>query len=183
MTLSWENVNEDVLKHLYYDENLSDAVIAEKFGVSKNQVSYKRRKFGISIRDKVIIDVLNNQEEIMKEINEKSREKIINDMDIDAVSKAITHFAFRNGPIENMHSMGQLTEEDMKILNRFMVNRIAGLLDTMRKGEWLKLDILLHYYNTFFGTEWDKAEIDTKEIDELYEYEVNKLIKNLRHEF
>lgn len=46
------------------------------------------------------------------------------------ISKAITHFSFRNGPIEDMHASpkNQISQDDMKTLNKFMVNRLRVLL-------------------------------------------------------
>lgn len=43
---------------------------------------------------------------------------------IDMLSKAVTQFAFRSGPVEYMHARGKLTQKDMKTLNKFMTNRI-----------------------------------------------------------
>ena len=54
---------------------------------------------------------------------------------IDMLSKAITQFAFRSGPIEEMPSRGKLTQKDMKTLNKYMINRIAGLLTAISKGD------------------------------------------------
>ena len=49
---------------------------------------------------------------------------------IDMLSKGITQFAFRSGPVEEMHAKNKLTQKDMKTLNKHMTNRIAGLLET-----------------------------------------------------
>lgn len=51
------------------------------------------------------------------------------------LSKGITQFTFRSGPAEEMHSRGRLTQKDMKTLNKFMTNRIAGLLTTSSHGD------------------------------------------------
>lgn len=85
----------------------------------------------------------------------------------DTISIALTHYLFRNRPVENMHSDGKLSQEDMKTLNKFMVNRIYGLLKTLDKGEWLKLELLLNFYS-LFGKDWDKPVPDTDEIDTIY---------------
>ena len=66
-----------------------------------------------------------------------------------------------------MHSAGKLSQEDMKTLNKFMVDRIAGILETMQNGEWLKLELLLNFYS-LYGQEWDKATPDTDEINDIY---------------
>ena len=54
---------------------------------------------------------------------------------IDMLSKGITQFAFRSGPVEEMHAKGKLTQKDMKTLNKFMTNRIAELLTTISNGD------------------------------------------------
>ena len=54
---------------------------------------------------------------------------------IDMLSKAITQFAFRSRPIEEMPSRGKLTQKDMKTLNKYIINRIAGLLTAISKGD------------------------------------------------
>lgn len=87
---------------------------------------------------------------------------------IDAISKAVTHYAFRNGPVEDMHANGQLSQQDMKTLNKYMVNRIAGLLSAAMDGSWLQLEQLFSYYR-FFGGDWDAAEPDMGEMKLLME--------------
>jgi len=52
MDLSWNDITEEELKHLYYDKDLSDSQIADLFGVTISKVAYRRNKFGISFRDK-----------------------------------------------------------------------------------------------------------------------------------
>ena len=45
-----------------------------------------------------------------------------------------------------MHANDQLSENDMKTLNKYMVNRIAGLLTAIADNNWLQLELLLSYY-------------------------------------
>ena len=96
----------------------------------------------------------------------QAKKRLINDFDIDKFAKAITHYAFRNGDVENMHANGQLSQDDMKILNKYMVNRIAGILKLIQEEQWAKLEILMRAYG-IYGCDWDKAEPDTEE--ELYQ--------------
>ena len=81
---------------------------------------------------------------------------------IDMLSKAITQFTFRSGPIEEMHSMGKLTQKDMKTLNKYMVNRIAGLLTTISKGDIANILKVLTFYVSL-SSDWDSCKPDTKE--------------------
>ena len=64
----------------------------------------------------------------------------------------------------------------MKTLNKFMVNRIAGLLTAIGDNSWLKLELLLHYYKVY-GSECDKAEPDMKELDFIFNFAIPKNLK------
>lgn len=100
-------------------------------------------------------------------------EEVIKDLAI-----RLTKFTFRNGPIERMHAgnyliekfenippstplekISQLTDEDMKILNTFMVDRIGYLLTLFANGEYTKLRYLLS--SPFLSAySWDNPNID-----------------------
>jgi hypothetical protein len=45
-----------------------------------------------------------------------------------SISLRLTHYAFRNGSVEDMYTNAKLTQEDMKTINKYMVNRLAGIL-------------------------------------------------------
>ena len=81
---------------------------------------------------------------------------------IDMLSKGITQFAFRSGPVEKMHSRGKLTQKDMKTLNKYIVNRIAGLLTTISKGDIANILKVLTFYVSL-SSDWDSCKPDTKE--------------------
>lgn len=165
--LEWDNITKEELEELF--EKRSDSAIAELYGVSKSKVTTKRNKWGIKLINYAMRDFLKegNNKELFENLNRTSKERLSNGDNIDIISIALTHYLFRNGPVEDMHSNGQLSQEDMKTLNKFMVNRIAGILETMNKGEWMKLELLLNFYK-LFGGEWDKPVPDTDEIDMLY---------------
>lgn len=102
-------------------------------------------------------------------MNSNSKERLVKRENIDSIVKAIAHFAFRNGPVEDMHSNNQLSENDMKILNKYMVDRITGLLTAIADKNWLQLELLWTYYKAF-GTDWDKVEPDMTEIYSVFNY-------------
>ena len=81
---------------------------------------------------------------------------------IDMLSKGITQFAFRSGPVEEMHSKGKLSQKDMKTLNKFMINHIAGLLQTIFNGDVAKALKVLTFYASL-SYDWDKANPDIEE--------------------
>ena len=81
---------------------------------------------------------------------------------IDMLSKGITQFAFRSGPVEKMHSIGKLTQKDMETLNKHMTNRIAGLLQTVFNGDIDKALKVLTFYASL-SSAWDSIKPDTEE--------------------
>lgn len=81
---------------------------------------------------------------------------------IDMLSKGITQFAFRSGPVEKMHSRGKLTQKDMETLNKYMANRIAGLLQTVFNGDVAKALKVLTFYASL-STDWATIKPDTEE--------------------
>lgn len=81
---------------------------------------------------------------------------------IDMLSKGITQYAFRSGPVEEMHSKGKLTQKDMETLNKYMANRIAGLLQTVFNGDVAKALKVLTFYASL-STDWATIKPDTEE--------------------
>lgn len=165
--LDWSSITKEELEDLF--EKNSDSMIAELYNISKSQVTTKRRKWNIKLSNYSIKNFLNNDENknLFENLNQSSKDRLLDEKNIDTISIALTHYLFRNGPVENMHSDGKLSQNDMKILNKFMVNRIAGLLQTLNKGEWLKLELLLNFYS-LFGKDWDKPIPDTDEINTIH---------------
>lgn len=81
---------------------------------------------------------------------------VLTDDMIDSLSKSMTEYVFRSGPIEDMHTKGQLSQEDMYLLNKEMVNKFAGLFVMLKEGELDKIDKVLTFCEKLaFG--WDKA--------------------------
>ncbi len=48
MNKSWKEITKETLQHYYCDQHLSDRQIGDLFGVTRNQVSYKRRYYHIT---------------------------------------------------------------------------------------------------------------------------------------
>ena len=93
----------------------------------------------------------------------------IGEYSISDLAKAITVEVFRNGPVEDMHAAGKLSEEDMKILNKYMVNKLARLLSLFEDEDSFGLYLLLGFALRC-TTEWDEPEIDMDELDEIKKY-------------
>jgi hypothetical protein len=88
----------------------------------------------------------------------------LNKTTIDRLAKAITYYAFRGGPIEDMHANKQFSQDDMAQLNKYMVDKIASLLLAIKKEKWTKINNLLAFSALYTG-DWDPAEPSTKDFD------------------
>lgn len=73
----------------------------------------------------------------------------------------MTHFAFRKGPVEDMHAdpNSQLSEEDMKILSIFMTNRMVYIFNLIIEERWIEYSVMVNS-NGLHGKDWDKAVPD-----------------------
>jgi hypothetical protein len=103
-----------------------------------------------------------------KKYNEKARLILTEEIEVDKLAKALVHYAFRNGPVEDIHASpdSRLTDADMMVLNKYMVNRLAGVLTLLLSGDWLYLELLYGLYSKG-GSDWDAAEpdIDAKAVE------------------
>ncbi|QHW33225.1 hypothetical protein GZH47_22175 [Paenibacillus rhizovicinus] len=54
----------------------------------------------------------------------------------------------------------QLSEADMKTLNKYMVNRIAYIFKLIIEESWIELDFLIRSTDGMYGSQWDEAEPD-----------------------
>ncbi|MBE9916444.1 hypothetical protein G8C92_20715 [Paenibacillus donghaensis] len=162
MSLNIEELTPEMLRKLFIEEEKSDYLISQLFDVKESKISYRRKKHGITIRNSILDDFLLAKTEEAMKVNEKYRDKLLVDENLTMISKAITHFAFRNGPIEDMHASpnNQLSQEDMKTLNKFMVNKIAYIFKLIIENRWIELDFLIRHTDMIYGHDWDNAEPD-----------------------
>ena len=159
-------ITKEYLKQLYYEEGLSDSEIAAQFGVSSETVRRKRKKFALSYATQIYKQFSKENEAQMAELNLHSKERLLQEENIDMLSKAITHYIFRNGPVESMHAEGKLSQEDMYALNKYMVNKLATLFTLAFDNDWILFEQILSYHS-LCGRFWDKAEPDIEEINHI----------------
>ena len=96
---------------------------------------------------------------MMEENNKIPKEEL--DRQLQRISVALTHFAFRCGPIENMHSdkSKNITQKDMKMLNKYMVDHLAAFFYLLNIEDYENVEKILDGYS-LDGKEWDKADYD-----------------------
>ena len=169
--LNWNGITKEQLETLFIDEHIPNNLIADLYSINGGEVISKRNKWGIKQNSaKYLYKRLEeNNLESFKKLNQDSKERLIGKNNIDWISKALTHYVFRNGPVEDMHANHQLSQEDMKRLNKYMVDRIAGLLKLINDEQWLKIELMLSALRNY-GVEWDPCEYDTKEIDMIFKH-------------
>lgn len=72
------------------------------------------------------------------------------------ISNMITHFAFRNGPIEKLHGDGLIGDKEMYELNKYMMDKIATIVHLLKEDKHKELITMVFSYD-MFGTNWDEA--------------------------
>ena len=152
--LDFNNIQPEELNLLFY--NHSAGQIAELYETTESKVRYKMKKWGINLRNQIVDDFFDNPERFA-ELHADARKDLKTLDNLTPISKAITHFAFRNGPVENMHADGKLSEKDMMTLNKFMVNRLAYVFSLIIDERWAEFEFLVEMTNKWYGHDWDDA--------------------------
>lgn len=84
--------------------------------------------------------------------NKKPQEYIAN------IAKASSYFAFKNGPIKELHASGKISEEEMNKLQEYMQNHLAYLYTVLLEEHNLKkFDLIISTMNKFYVD--DKQEV------------------------
>ena len=162
MSKNWNNITKEELTELARE--YTNSMIGEMYGITVGQVQYKRKKLGITMYDLAFQDALEEKNKQKRNRSVPAKDWLFDKDNIDPLSKAITQYAFRSGPIEQIQIDKKLTSEDMKSLNKYMVNRIAGLLQKAFDGEWDQISKVFNFYVELSGS-WDEAVPDTREFD------------------
>lgn len=171
-----DDLTQEVLRTMFIDEQISDYRISQLFDVKASKITYRRKKYGITIRNSILDDYLLVKTEHAKELNVKTKAELLVGENLTMIAKALTHFAFRNGPVEDMHANpnNQLSETDMETLNKFMVNRIAYIFKLIIEERWIELDFLIRSTDRWYGHGWDEAIPDDGYTRKAIEYMLKK---------
>lgn len=163
--LNWEKITREDLTELFKDYH-TDSEIADLYDVTIGKVRYKRNKWNITISNLAIAEL--EKSDVFKSLNEDSKNRLLDRKNMNILCRAITHFIFRNGPIEDMHGDGKFSQKDMKTLNKYMMDHIASLLLCIYNNDFIKLEMLLAFYGVN-GSNWDPAEPCLDELNLIYE--------------
>jgi len=78
---------------------------------------------------------------------------------LEQISHALTHYCFRNGPVEDMHASpnNQLSDADMKVLNKFCNDKIFTFLTMIKNNKVAELSGIIEF-GLRCGCTWDKPK-------------------------
>lgn len=161
----FNNLSFEILETLYCDEDRTDQEVADLFDVPVSKVQYKRRKWGLTLKYTSLKLFLSGRSENGKKLNDQVYRDLFESPDIDALSKVIAQFIFRQGPVESFHMKGQLSQDDMKTLNKFMVNHLAYLMKLVFEKRWIEIWLIYNHFRQM-SSNWDPAEsIEREEME------------------
>lgn len=123
------------------------------------------------VRNQALLRALHNEQ---FEIDfEENIDKVIRDLAVQ-----ITQYIFRSGSIEDFHAgkynfedyknippntpiedISQLTQANMKTLNKELVDKIGFLLKLFSRADYLHLNIAINGYKRY-GNDWDDPNIE-----------------------
>ena len=99
-------------------------------------------------------------------------EQLIKDRTADNAIIGLVHYIFRNGPVEEMHAAGKLSQDDIKALNKYMINRLANLSELIGDNRLKELELLLSAYS-IYGTD-NRPQPDMESVEEDLNAVLNK---------
>ena len=158
----FESITEDQLLELYSSPPILDVEVAELFDVSIGQVRYLRKKYNVTTK--------RVGQHVRETANEKSKARLMSPESADALAIALSHYIYRDGPIEDYHADGKLSNDEMMAQNKYTTNKIAGILYLLKSGQWVAVEYLLSLY-MLNGDKWDAPEIDFEEMKVIFGYD------------
>lgn len=172
MNISWNEIKAEDLFELVMIEFLSDSEIAAQFNVSIKAVKEKRKCFKLSTPpEKKYHDMIKSNPKLKDSLDDKAKSELLKKENVDSLAKAITNYAFRSGPIEDFHADGRISQIEMEALNKYMINKLAGLLEVALEVEWFKVYCLWNQSKRFCSN-WDASVPDKKDIQACYAMEL-----------
>ena len=109
-----------------------------------------------------LIELL-NEKEIWNELNLTKQEfKKAMKLSMKDEAKSLVADCFRNGPLEDLHAKGKISQEEMKELMKYAVNRMFYWLWLKKNSNFL-YNFELKAYHLIYSNGWDDPDIDVEE--------------------
>ena len=88
---------------------------------------------------------------------------------ISKIAKASTYFAFKNGPIKEMLKDNKLSEEDLKVIQKYMDDHLAYLYTVLLEENNLKkFDLVMSTMDKFYVDNKEEVIIQDDGFDNLF---------------
>jgi hypothetical protein len=133
--LSFGNVSEAELMELY--RHVSDAQIAELYGVKESEVTERRRVYGITLRRVALETMLGNPEK-----NRQSRQRVFQ-LGFSDMAAAVAQFALRENTATGDGILSSLSHETAHELYRLVHRRLAYVLRLLCEERWQEFEYLI----------------------------------------
>ncbi|NLL51622.1 MAG: hypothetical protein GX248_02830 [Peptococcaceae bacterium] len=155
-------------KELDFDfDKYADGVLEKLYEIreGKTKILYRPRKLGKAIKNAILDEFLYARSERAEKKNLEVRDEILKNQNLNMITTAIMHFIFQSGPIKAMFTCRnrQLSEDDLRIINKFMINRLAYVFKLIIEDRWIEFDFLVRSIYEIYGHEWDEPEPDDGE--------------------
>lgn len=109
-----------------------------------------------------LIELL-NEKELWNELNLTKQEfKKVMKLSIAEEAKSLVADCFRNGPLEDLHAKSKISQEEMKELMKYAVNRMFYWLWLKENSNFL-YNIKLKTNHLIYSSGWDEPDIDVEE--------------------
>jgi len=146
--------------------------------VTKGQVAYKRKKMGIT-QDVMLIENIINNKDRLAEFNIGAKD-LLSCTGISQISIALTHYVFRNGIVENMHSAKKTEDKDIRILSKCLNNKLATLVYLLKENEWYKLLSVVQKFS-INSSGLNEPEIEIEEVNDICKDALKEILAEMHH--
>jgi hypothetical protein len=133
--LSFADVSEAELMELY--RHVSDAQIAELYGVAESEVTERRRQYGITLRRVALETMLGNPEK-----NRQSRQRVF-EIGYNDMAAAVAQFALREAVEDENGILSSLPQETARELCRLAHRRLAYVMRLLFEERWQEFEYLI----------------------------------------
>lgn len=89
---------------------------------------------------------------------------------IAQIAKASTYFTFKNGPVKELVKDKKISEEDLKMIQKYMDDHLAYLYTVLlEENNIKKFDLIVNTMNKFYVNDSEEVTINDDGFDKFYD--------------
>ena len=89
---------------------------------------------------------------------------------IAQIAKASTYFTFKNGPVKELVKDKKISEEDLKMFQKYMDDHLAYLYTVLlEENNIKKFDLIVNTMNKFYVNDSEEVTINDDGFDKFYD--------------